>query len=60
MPIKIKVNCYRTIVQPAMQYGTEYWTTIWKRAHKMSVREMRLLKWVCDKTLKDNSKLQLP
>ena len=53
MPIKLKAKCYKTIVRPTMLYGTECWATNREHTHKMSVTEMRMLRWMCGKTRKD-------
>ena len=53
MPIKLKAKCYKTIVRPTMLHGTECWATNREHTHKMSVTEMRMLRWMCGKTRKD-------
>ena len=36
-----------------MLYGTECWATMKQHVDKMSVAEMRMLKWMCGKTRQD-------
>ncbi|KAL0809484.1 hypothetical protein ABMA28_011031 [Loxostege sticticalis] len=45
MPIKIKGKIYKTVVRPAMMYGSECWTI--KKAHeqKLHTTEMKMLRW---------------
>ncbi|KAG7296805.1 hypothetical protein JYU34_020747 [Plutella xylostella] len=45
MPIKTKGKIYKTVVRPALMYGSECWTM--KKAHEqqMHVAEMKMLRW---------------
>ena len=47
VPIKLKGKFHKTVVRPAMLYGTE--TASLKKAEekKMDVAEMRMLRWMC-------------
>jgi hypothetical protein len=36
-----------------MMYGVEYWATKGQHVQKMSVAEMRMLRWICGHTRKD-------
>ncbi|CAL5439689.1 unnamed protein product [Camellia sinensis] len=40
-------------IRPAMLYGTECWATKKQHVDKMSVAEMRMLRWMCGKTRQD-------
>ena len=53
MPARLKGKCYKTIVRPAMLYGSECWATTGQHTHRMAVAEMRMLRWMCGKTRKD-------
>jgi len=53
IPVKLKGKFYRTAVRPALLYGTECWATKRQHINKMSVAEMRMLRWMCGKTRKD-------
>ena len=53
IPLKLKGKFYRTAVRPAMLYGAECWAVKREQMHKMSVAEMRMLRWMCGKTKKD-------
>ena len=44
---------YRTTIRSAMLYGTKCWVTKKQQVIKMSVAEMRMLRWMCGKTRND-------
>ena len=49
-PLKLKGKFYRTAVRPAMLYGAECWPTARRHVNKLSVAEMRMLRWMCGHT----------
>jgi hypothetical protein len=51
--LKLKDKFYRTAIRPAMLYGTECWPTKRRHVQKLSVAEMRMLRWICGHTRKD-------
>ncbi|CAL5373127.1 unnamed protein product [Camellia sinensis] len=53
IPTGLKGKFYRTAIRPAMLYGTECWATKKQHVDKMSVAEMRMLRWMCGKTRQD-------
>ncbi|MES6371410.1 hypothetical protein U6J70_12350, partial [Cutibacterium acnes] len=53
IPLKLKGKFYKTAIRPAMLYGVECWATNKQQVHKMSVAEMRMLRWMSGKTRKD-------
>ncbi|CAL5326839.1 unnamed protein product [Camellia sinensis] len=53
IPTRLKGKFYRTAIRPAMLYGTECWATKKQHVDKMSVAEMRMLRWMCGKTRQD-------
>ncbi|XP_065864026.1 uncharacterized protein [Euphorbia lathyris] len=53
MPNRLKGKFYRTAIRPALLYGTECWAVKHCHIHKMSVAEMRMLRWMCGHTRKD-------
>jgi hypothetical protein len=53
VPPKLKGKFYRTAIQPAMLYGAEYWPTKRQHVQKLSVAEMRMLRWICGHTRRD-------
>jgi len=52
VPIRLKGKLYRTAIRLAILYVTECWATK-KHLEKMSIVEMRMLRWMCDKIRKD-------
>ncbi len=53
IPLKLKGKFYKTAIRPAMLYGAECWAANKQHVHKMSVAEMRMLRWMSGKTRKD-------
>ena len=53
MPLSLKGKFYRTAVRPSLLYGTECWAIKKQHTHKISVAEMRILRWMCGKTRMD-------
>ncbi|KAI8542827.1 hypothetical protein RHMOL_Rhmol08G0169600 [Rhododendron molle] len=53
VPTKLKGKFYRTAIRPALLYGTECWPIKKQQVNKMSVAEMRMLRWMCGKTRRD-------
>ena len=56
MPIKLKNKIYKTIVKPAMIYGSECWAVKKNDTQKLHTTEMRMLRWARGKTNKDHIK----
>ena len=52
MPTRLKGEFYRRMISPAMTYGVECWLIKKQHIHKISVAEMRILRWVRCKTRK--------
>ena len=53
IPINLKGM---TIIKQAMLYGIESWVVKKQHIHKLSVTEMRMLRWISKDTRKHNSK----
>jgi hypothetical protein len=53
MPLRLKGKFYRTTIRPALLYSTECWAAKRHHIQKMSVAEMRMLRWMCGNTIKD-------
>ena len=53
MPLSLKGKFCRTVVRPSLLYGTECWAIKKQHTHKISVTEMRILKWMCGKSRMD-------
>jgi hypothetical protein len=53
VPIKLKDKLYRTVIRPAMLYGAECWPTKRRYVQQLSVAEMRILRWICGHTRRD-------
>jgi hypothetical protein len=47
VPNKLKDKFYRTAIRPAMMYDAKCWATKGQHVQKMSVAEMRMLRWIC-------------
>ena len=46
-------NVFKTIIRPAMTYGSECWTVKKKDENKLDSAEMRMLRWARGKTRLD-------
>jgi hypothetical protein len=53
VPLKLKDKFYRTVIRPAMLYGAECWPTKRRHVQQLSVAEMRMLRWICGHTRRD-------
>ncbi|KAH0469003.1 hypothetical protein IEQ34_002235 [Dendrobium chrysotoxum] len=53
VPVKLKGKFYKMVVRPAMLYGVECWPLKEKHNTKLSVAEMRMLRWMSGFTLRD-------
>ena len=53
MPVKLKGKIYKTVVRPALLYGTETWATTRGQEARLEVNEMRMLRWMCGVTRRD-------
>ncbi len=52
--MKLKGNVYKTVVRPAMLNGTETWAITRGQEARLEVNEMRMLRWMCGVTRRDN------
>lgn len=50
VPLRLKGKFYRTSVKPMMLFGTECWAVKNQHENKLSIVEMRMLRWMCGKT----------
>jgi len=53
MPLRLKGKIYRTVVRPALMYGSECWAPTRKHEQMMHTTEMRMLRWTCGVTRLD-------
>ncbi|KAI0497209.1 hypothetical protein KFK09_020431 [Dendrobium nobile] len=53
VPLELKGKFYKMVVRPVMLYGAECWPLKEKHNTKLSVAEMRMLRWMSDFTLRD-------
>ena len=54
MPLKLKDKVFKTIIGPAMTYGSECWAVKKKDENKLNSAEMRILRWARGKTRLDH------
>ncbi|KAI8547563.1 hypothetical protein RHMOL_Rhmol07G0206000 [Rhododendron molle] len=54
VPTKLKGKFYGTAIRLSIFYGTKYWSIKKQQVSKMSVAEIRMLMWMCDKTRQDS------
>jgi len=53
IPLWLKEKFYRTAIKPALLYGTECYAIKRYHAQKISVAEMRMLRWMYGNTRRD-------
>jgi hypothetical protein len=53
VPQELKGKFYRTAIRPAMLYGAECWPTKRRHIQQLGVAEMRMLRWMCGHTRRD-------
>ena len=54
MPVELKDKLFKTIIRPAMTYGSECWAVKKKDESKLNSAEMRMLRWARGKTRLDH------
>ena len=54
--MKLKSKLYKTVVRPAMVYGSECWALYKKEEQRLHTTEMKMLRWSQGKTRKDRIK----
>ena len=52
--MKLKDRVFKTIIRPAMTYGSECWAIKKKDESKLNSAEMRMLRWARGKTRLDH------
>ena len=56
MPVELKDKVFKTIIRPAMTYGSECWAVKKKDESKLNSAEMRMLRWARGKTRMDHTR----
>ena len=56
MPLRLKSKVYKTIVRPVLLYGAECWSVKKADEQRMSVTEMRMLRWIAKVSKKEHIK----
>ena len=59
MNARLNGKVYKTAVRPAMMYVSETWGIKKAQEKKMTVAEMRMLRWMCGVTKKNNIRNEL-
>ena len=54
IPVKLKDKVFKTIIRPAMTYGSDFWAVEKKDENKLNSAEMRMLRWARGKTRLDH------
>ena len=54
IPVELKDKLFKTIIRPAMTYGSECWAVAKKDENKFNSGEMRMLRWARGKTRLDH------
>ena len=54
MPVELKDKVFKTIIRPAMTYGSECWALKKNDENKLNSAEMRMLRWPRAKTRLDH------
>ncbi len=54
MPVELKDKFFKTIIRPAMTYGSECWAVKKKDENKLNSAEMRMLRWARGKARVDH------
>ena len=44
--MKLEGNVYRTVVRPALPYGTDAWSTMTIQEKRLEANEMMMLRWI--------------
>nr|GEX35702.1 retrovirus-related Pol polyprotein LINE-1 [Tanacetum cinerariifolium] len=53
IPLKLKGKFYKVAIRPTMLYGSECWSITNAQATRVEVVELRMLRWICGKTMID-------
>ena len=56
VPVKLKSKQYKTVVRPAMVYGSECWVLRKQEEQRLHTTEMKMLMWSQGNTRKDSIK----
>ena len=59
IPVRLKGKVYKTMIKPAMMYGTETWALKKAEERKVQVAEMRMLRWMVGRSRKDKIRMKI-
>lgn len=55
MSVKLKALANKSIIRPALTYGSETWTLTKRHVHTIQVAEMKMLRSMCGITMLDQN-----
>jgi len=53
VPLELKGKVYRMVVRPVVLYGSECWSLKKAQVQRLTVAEMRMIRWMCGYTRLD-------
>lgn len=53
IPTKLNGKFYKTTIKPTMLYDTEYWAIKKQYVNKMSIAEIKMIRWISRNIRKD-------
>ena len=57
--VKLRGKIYYIMVQLALLYGSEYWPVKHMQVQKLSIAEIRMIRWICGHIIMDKIRNQI-